>query len=207
MSYIPSSKSCFSLQANYIFVDFIVYWIFLFTFQMLFPFPVYHPSKPPIPSLSPSSIRVFPLPNHPPSCLPTLAFPYIGGSSLGRTQDFPRIGAQQGHPLLHMQLESQVCPCVLFGCWFSPWELWLVGIIVLMGLKVPSTPSVLSVIPPTGTPFSVQWFVASFRLYICHALAEPLRRQLYQAPVSMHFLASSILSRFGGCIYLGWIPR
>ena len=40
-------------------------------------------------------------------------------------------------------------------------------------------------------------------LYICQALAEPLRRQLYQALVSKHFLASTILSGFGDCIWDG----
>jgi hypothetical protein len=28
-----------------------------------------------------------------------------------------------GHPLLHMRLEPWLGPCVLFGWWFSPWEL------------------------------------------------------------------------------------
>jgi hypothetical protein len=34
------------------------------------------------------------------------------------------IDVQQGHPLLQKRLESWVSPCVLFGWWFSPWELW-----------------------------------------------------------------------------------
>jgi hypothetical protein len=34
------------------------------------------------------------------------------------------IDAQQGYPLLHMWLEPWVLPYVLFGWWFSPWELW-----------------------------------------------------------------------------------
>jgi hypothetical protein len=34
--------------------------------------------------------------------------------------------------------------------------------------------------------------------------AEPLRRQLYQAPVSKHFLASTIVSGFGVCIWDGF---
>ncbi|EDM14861.1 rCG63673 [Rattus norvegicus] len=37
--------------------------------------------------------------------------------------------------------------------------------------------------------------------------AESFRRQLYQAPVSMHFLGPAILYGFGGCMYVGWIPR
>jgi len=88
------------------------------------------------------------------------------------------IGAHQHHPLLHVQLETGVCPCVLFGWLFSPWELWLVGIVVLMGLQTPSAPSILSRTPPMGTLFSIQWLASSIHLCICHALAEPLRRQL-----------------------------
>jgi len=38
----------------------------------------------------------------------------------------------------------------------------LVGIVVPMGLQTPSDPSVLFVIPPTGTLFSVQWFLLTF---------------------------------------------
>jgi len=110
----------------------------------------------------------------------------------------PPIDAQQCHPLLHMQLEPWVAPCVLFGWWFSPWELqgvWFIDIVVLpMGLKTPSVTSVFSLTPPLGTPFSVQWLAVSICLCICQALAEPLRRQLYQAPVSMHFLASPIVT-------------
>ena len=49
---------------------------------------------------------------------------------------------------------------------------------------------------------SIQWLVASIHLCICQALAEPLRSQLYHAPVSKHFLASTIVSRFGD--YMGW---
>ena len=36
----------------------------------------------------------------------------------------PPIDAWQGHPLLHMQLEPWIPPFVLFGWWFSPWEVW-----------------------------------------------------------------------------------
>jgi hypothetical protein len=42
-----------------------------------------------------------------------------------------------------------------------------------------------------GTQCSPQWLAASIYLCIRQALAEPLRRQLYQAPVSMHFWAKS----------------
>jgi hypothetical protein len=65
----------------------------------------------------------------------------------------------------------------------------------------PSAPSVLSLTPLLGMPCSVQWLAVSIHLCICQALAEPLRRQLYQAPVSKHFLASTVVSRFGNCIW------
>jgi len=51
-----------------------------------------------------------------------------------------------------------------------------------MGLQTPSAPSILSLIPSLGTAFSMQWLAVSILLCIGHALAEPLRRQLYQAP-------------------------
>ena len=104
-----------------------------------------------------------------------------------------------------MGLES----CVLFDWWFSPWEVcgsWLVHIVVLpMGLKTPSAVWVLSQTPPLGTLCLVQWLVESIHLCICQALAEPLRRQLYQAPVSKHLLASTIVSEL--VIVYGMAPQ
>jgi hypothetical protein len=100
-----------------------------------------------------------------------------------------------------------VPPCVLFGLWFSVWELkgfWLVYIVVPpAGLQTPSSPSNLSLTPPPRILCSVQWLAGSICLCICQALAEPLRRQLYQAPVSKHFLASIIVSGFGDRIWDG----
>jgi len=66
--------------------------------------------NPPIPSPSPSSIRVFPSPStlfsHPPYS-PALGVPALAGPRAS-----PSNGAQQGHPLLHMQLEPWVSPCI-----------------------------------------------------------------------------------------------
>ena len=59
-----------------------------------------------------------------------------------------------------------------------------------MGLQNPSAPTVPSPTPSLGSLCSVQWLAESICLCICQALAEPLRRQSYQAPVSKHFLAS-----------------
>jgi hypothetical protein len=79
--------------------------------------------------------------------------------------------------------------------------IWLVNIAVLpMGLQTPSAPSVLPLTSPLGSPYSVRWLAASIHICIGKALEKPLGRQLYQAPVSKHFLASAIVSGFDGCI-------
>ena len=99
------------------------------------------------------------------------------------------------------------CMCILWR--FSSWEICricLVDIVVLtMGLQTPSVHSVLSLTPPLETRCSIQWLSASILLCIFQALKEFLMRQLYQAPVSKHFLASTIVSGFGD--YMGWIHK
>jgi hypothetical protein len=94
---------------------------------------------------------------------------------------------------------------VYSGWWFNPWELWgywLVHTVVpSMGLQAPLAPLVLSLAPSLGNLCSVQWLAENIHLCICQALAEPLRRQLYQASVSKHLLASTIVSGFGDCIW------
>jgi hypothetical protein len=119
-----------------------------------------------------------------------------------------RIDDWQGYPLLHMQLEPWGPQCGLFGWWFSPWELWgvwMVDVVLPMRLQTPSAPSVLPLTPLLGTPCSVQRLAWNICLCICRALAEHLRRQLYQVPVSMHFIVSTIVSVWW--LYMGWISR
>ena len=83
---------------------------------------------------------------------------------------------------------------------------WLVDIIVPpMGLQTPSDSSAFSLTPPLGTLCSVQCLAVSIHLCTCQALADTLRRQLYQTPVSKHFLASLIVPGFGN--YMEWITR
>ena len=72
-----------------------------------------------------------------------------------------------------------------------------------MGLQTPSDPSVLSQIPPLENLCSVQWLAISTYLCIFQALAETFRRQLYMAPDSKKFLASTMMSRFVNCIWYG----
>jgi hypothetical protein len=106
-----------------------------------------------------------------------------------------------------MQLESWISPCVSIGWWFTSWELWrywIVHIVVPpMGLKTPSAPWVFSLAPSLVTPSSVQWMAVNIHFCICQVLVEPLRRQLYQAPVSKPLLAPAIVSGFGGCLWDG----
>jgi hypothetical protein len=93
-----------------------------------------------------------------------------------------------------MQVEPRVPPCVFFDWWFSPrelWGYWLVHVVPPMGLQAPSAPWVLSLAPSLGTLCSVPWIAVSIHFCICQALAEPLRRQLYQASVSKLLLAST----------------
>jgi hypothetical protein len=54
-----------------------------------------------------------------------------------------------------------------------------------------------------GDPCSIQWLVESTHLCICQALAESLTTQLYQAPINKYFLASTIMSGFGDCVWDG----
>jgi hypothetical protein len=72
-----------------------------------------------------------------------------------------------------------------------------------MRLQTPSAPWVLFLAPSLGTLCSVQWMAVSIHFCICQALAEPLKRQLYQAPVSKLLLAPTIVSGFGGCLWDG----
>jgi hypothetical protein len=100
---------------------FIISYFLYLHFKYYPPFLVPPPRNPLLHALSPCFYERVPPPTH--SCLPTLAFPYTGALSFIGPRASPPIDAQQGHPLLHMQLEPWVSPCVLFSWWFSPWEL------------------------------------------------------------------------------------
>ena len=101
-----------------------------------------------------------------PHHLPTPDFlhwhsPTLGHWAFTGPRAFPHFDDGQGHPLLHMQLELWVPPCVLIAWWFSPgelWGVWLDDTVVLpLGLQMPSAPSVLSLTPSLRIPCSAQW--------------------------------------------------
>ena len=50
--------------------------------------------------------------------------PTLGPRIFSRPRASPPTDGQLGHPLLHMQLETQVPSCVIFDWWFSPREFW-----------------------------------------------------------------------------------
>jgi hypothetical protein len=85
LRHLPSSKNPIMFYLLYIFFIYI---------QMLFP-------KPPIPSPHPA-----PHPTH--SCFLALVFPCTEAYDLRNTKGSPLIDGQLGHPLLHMQLETQL---------------------------------------------------------------------------------------------------
>jgi hypothetical protein len=92
------------------------YFIFLLVISNVIPFPGF-PSRNPL--------------FHPPSpCFyEDVLPPTLGHRAFPGPRPSLPIDVQQGHPLLHMKLEPWVPPCVLFGWWFSFWELvgvWLV---------------------------------------------------------------------------------
>jgi hypothetical protein len=47
--------------------------------------------------------------------------PTLGHQVFTGPRASPPTDDQRGHPLLHMQMESWVPPCVFFGWWFRPW--------------------------------------------------------------------------------------
>jgi hypothetical protein len=170
---------------------------------------LHFPSEPPPPSHppSPDDMRVLPLPTHP---FP-LPYPSI---SLHRAIE----PSKDQWPLLPLMPYKAIL-CYICGwnhgslhvysfCWWSsPWELLggLVGSYCCYSYGAANTFSSFSpsLIPLLETLCSFQWLAVIIHLCICQILAEPLRRQLYQAPVSKHFLASTMVSGFGNCMWDG----
>jgi hypothetical protein len=59
--------------------------------------------------------------------------PILGHRTFTELRASPPSDYQQGHPILHMQLEPWAPPCVFFDWWFGPkelWGYWLVHIVV-----------------------------------------------------------------------------
>ena len=179
---------------NYFLLD-----IFFIYISNVIPFPSF-------PSKNPLSSPYSPLLPKPPT---SISWPrhstMLGYRNFTGPRASPPTDDHLGYPLLHMQREPQVPLYVFFDWWLSPrelWGYWLVNIIVPpKGLQTPSVPSVLSPAPSLGTLSSVYWMTVSIHFCTNQALAEPLTRWLYQAPVRKLSLASAIVSGFGGCLW------
>jgi hypothetical protein len=172
-------------------------WLFIYIPKVI-PFPDF-PQKPP-----PASIKVC---LYPPTHFhfSALSFPYTRVSSLHGTKGLfshwcltrPSSATYMAQAMVHSMSTHSLVGGLdpgSSGCWYS---------CSTYGIANPSVPSVLTLTLPLGTPILVQWLAASPCLCPCQVLAEPLRRQLYQAPVSMHFLASTIVLASGDCIWDG----
>ena len=140
---------------------------------------------------------------HTPTSLPWHS-PILAHGSFTGPRASPPTDAWQGHSLGSWSCDSFHAYCLVDdlvpgnsggGC--------LVGwyCCSFYGLQTPSAPSVLSLTSSLETPCSDQWLSVSIRFCICQALKEPLRRQLYQDPVRKYFLAATIVSGFGVCIW------
>jgi hypothetical protein len=140
-SFIESIKLCFFFKCkNFLLFSFIGYFIYLHF--KCYPISQLSLWKSPIYLPSPCFYESAPSPTH--SCFPALLFSYTGASNLHRSKCFSYHWCPKGLPLLHMQLEPGIPPCVLFGWWFSPRELtgvgwgsgWLIMLFFLWGCKL-----------------------------------------------------------------------
>ena len=158
------------------------------------------PNPPP-----PASMRVLPHPPTPsvflPWHCPTLGQWIPSGLRASRPSN-----VQNGHPLTYVASAMGRSMCILWLVVQSPRapEVWPVKTITpSMGLQIPSAPWVPSPSPSLKIPRSVQLLALRIYLCICQTLAKPHRRQPYQASISKHLPASTIASKFGGCIWDG----
>jgi hypothetical protein len=139
------------------------------------------------------------------SSLPVLAFLFTGPRAS------PPIDVQPGHPVLHMQLEPWVSPCVLFGWWFRPWELRgggvsrgvLIGWYCCSSYKIANPFSSFTLSPNSSIRVPMLSPMVGCHICIGQALAELLKGQSYQAFVNKCFLASAIVWGFGVCRWNG----
>jgi len=124
------------------------------------------------------------------------------GSSLGRTKAFSShwcLTRSSSSSYVARDIGLSMCT---FGWWFSPWELWLVGIVVLMWLQALSAPSIHSLTPPMGTPFSVQWLAASILLLFL-SCSDWASKQTAICCQYVHGISNIVWDRWYVCIWTG----
>jgi hypothetical protein len=162
---------------------------------MLFPIPIFPSTNPLFPPTSPCLCEVAPLPAHP--LLPQ--WPSVSLSSVIKPpQDLSaplplmpdKVILCKIHNLSHGSLYVYSLVGGLLPGSFGVSD-WLILLFLLWVCKPLSSYSTCPNFPIVGTLLSPVFGCVS------HALAEPLRRQLYWALVSKYFLSSTIISGFG----------
>jgi hypothetical protein len=76
------------------------------------------------PLKNPSLLPTSPAPQPTQSHSQSWPSPILGHRTFTGHRASPPIDDPLGHPLLHIQVEPHVPPCVFFGWWFSSKELW-----------------------------------------------------------------------------------
>jgi hypothetical protein len=151
-----------------------------------------------------------PLPNPPTPTFWPWNYPTLGHRTFTRPRASPPIDGQLGHPLLRMQLETRVPPCVFFDWWFSPrelWRCWLVHIVVPpMRLQTPSAPWVLSLTPSLETLCSVQLVGREHPLLYLPGTGRA-SQETAKSDSCQQNIVGICNSVWVWWLYMGWIPR
>ena len=145
--------------------------------------------------------KFYPLSCLPPECFysisPALAFLYTGATSLHMTKGFSSHWCLTKPPSA-TYLARAIVPsmCIWTLCSLVGWYYCS-----SYGVASPSISFSPFSNSSIGDPVLIQIVACEpLCLCICQVQAELLTRQVYQIPVSTHFLASKIVSRF--CVYI-----
>jgi hypothetical protein len=201
---------CFNIYFLWFFIGY-----FLYLYFKCFPLSGSLILKPPMPSSIPLPLCRFSCTYHPPthSRLSALAFFYTVTSNTLR----PKFCSSHWGPTRQSSATYAAGVMSLSMCthlFQSPGATRSMGswhCCFPHGVANALSSSVPSPTPPSGIPCSVQLFPASICLCICQALAEPLRRQPYQTPISKYFCKAKdivkkmVTKRLGKYLYQSYI--
>jgi hypothetical protein len=122
--------------------------------------------------------------------------------------------SQDQWPLLPLITDKAILSCICSWSYESHHVYSFVGGLVLwgylfhivvppIGVQTPSAPWVLSLVPPLETLCSGQWLAENIYFCICQALVEPPQETAISGFCQQDLLASTIVSRFGDCMWDG----
>ena len=136
--------SIFSILSSFFLYKYIFVIIYLFIFKMKFPSQLHFHKVPHHIAPHPYALSLWRRSSIP---SPTPASPVQPPITRGIMPPSPPIDVGEGHPLLHVYLESCLISCIIYGCLFSPWEacvVQLLDVILYIGLQSHSVLTVLS---------------------------------------------------------------